>query len=278
MSASAQIDRGFARIDEGLVHYRERPGDGAEPAPMLMLHPSPGSSRAVETLLLAFPGGRRIIAPDTLGNGDSAPPAATQPDLAYYADALDRFCDAMSLGAVDIFGIHTGAHIALELAARSPTRVRRIVLDGVLALSDGEREEYLANYAPPRRPDAHGSQFFWAWQYLRDQMIFFPHFRKDPEHLRVAGAFDPQFLHDLTLDLLKALPTYHLAYEAVFRHDLDRTLPGVRCPVLWLDTGEDYLAAGRRKVLECIPHCETRPVSHEPGALGAAIDAFCSPA
>jgi pimeloyl-ACP methyl ester carboxylesterase len=269
------IDRGFVRLDEGLVHYRERRGapDPKQP-PLLLLHASPASSRSLEPVMAAYPPGRRLLAPDTLGNGASVRPAPAQPEIADYADAMERFCDALDVAEVDVFGSHTGAHIALEMAARAGTRVRRVVLDGVLTLTAAEREEYLAQYAPPQQPDASGAQFHWAWQYIRDQMVFFPHFRKDSEHLRHGGVFDGRVLHELTLDILNSLETYHLAYEAVFRHDIAAALGNAKCPLLWLDNGETYLDAGKQLTLASAPHAKVAEIAHTPGAIAEAIEQF----
>jgi pimeloyl-ACP methyl ester carboxylesterase len=73
-STPAPIRRGFVEIAEGQVHYRtagwDRPG-----VPLMMLHPSPGSARMLEPLMGVFGQERRVIATDTLGNGDSSSPA-----------------------------------------------------------------------------------------------------------------------------------------------------------------------------------------------------------
>ncbi|MFK7830452.1 MAG: alpha/beta fold hydrolase [Congregibacter sp.] len=272
--SNAMIDRAFLRLDEGLVHYRERPGEGTQP-PLLMLHASPNSSRSLEPILTAYSEGRRLIAPDTPGCGDSARPVVEQPAIADYADAMDRFCDALGLGAVDVFGSHTGAHIGLELAVRKPERVRRLVVDGLLVMSDSERDDFLANYAPHKAPDASGSQFHWAWQYIRDQMIFFPHFRKDIEHLRAGGVFDADFLHRMTMDILGSLETYHLTYEAVFRHAVAEALSAVTCPVRWLDTGEGYLDAGMHLLRDTAAQASIVQLKHTPDAFAEQIAVFC---
>lgn len=271
-----EIDRGFARLSEGLVHYRERPGSGAATAPpLLMLHASPASSHSLEPLLLALDDKRRLIAPDTLGNGSSVRPAPEQPEMADYADAMDRFCDTLGLEAVDVFGTHTGAHIAVELAVQRPQRVRRLILEGILTLDDEERADYLANYAPPQHPDNTGSQFHWAWHYMRDQMIFFPHYKKDMQHLREGGSFDAHVLHGLTLDILNSLETYHLAYEAVFRHAIGERLREISCPLLWLDVSNSYLDAGRDLALATVAHAQCVKVAHEPQAMALTITEFC---
>ncbi|MFT7288205.1 MAG: pimeloyl-ACP methyl ester carboxylesterase [Halieaceae bacterium] len=271
----AVIERGFLRLDEGLVHYRERSGDtDSTLPPLLLLHASPSSSITMEPIMAAYAPGRRLIAPDTPGNGDSVRPAPGQPGMEDYADMLDRFCDRLDLGAVDIFGSHTGAHIGVELAARRPERVRSLSVDGILVLDDAERADYLANYAPAQQVDEAGAQFHWAWQYIRDQMIFFPHFKKDLTHLRAGGIFDPVFLHNLTMDVLGSLDTYHLAYEAVFRHDIAQRLAEVSCPMRWWDTNQGYLDAGMRLMQEQSAAASVVEVAHDPAAFAAQIDIF----
>ena len=272
------LNRAFARLDHGLVHFRERvaSADCKDLPPLLLLHASPACGRTLAPIMQADTSGRHMLAPDTPGNGDSDPLACSAPEMADYADALAAFCAAQGISRVDIFGSHTGAHIAVELAARRPELVRSITVDGLLTLSAEERAEYLTRYAPPKQPDDIGSQFHWVWQYVRDQMIFFPHFHKDREHLRAGGIFDPQFLHEMALDVLRTLPTYHLAYEAVFRHELSASLKEVRCPLRWLDTGEGYLDAAIQVVTEHVAAASVVRAEHTPADFAAAIHEFCA--
>lgn len=225
----ADCDRAFVRLAEGQLHYRHAgpAAAGAQAHPLWMMHASPASSASVEPLALelARRHGRRVLAPDTPGNGDSAPLRQADPTLGDYADAFARALDALGLDRVDLYGYHTGAHIAIELALAHPDRVGGMVLDGLLWLDETERADYLAHYAPPLRPDAHGTQVFTALQFIRDQAWFFPHFRRDAAHNLGGGAMPPELLHALTVELLKAAPTYHLAYRAVFRHRLEERLP-----------------------------------------------------
>lgn len=224
-------DRSFTRIAEGLIHSRHLgPADGA---PLVMLHASPASSRSLLPLAAELPG-LRLIMPDTPGNGLSCAPAVSDPDLATYADMLDRAMTALGLDQISLYGTHTGAHIAIEWAIANPQRIRSIILDGVALLTADQRTEFLENYAPPQRPNAAGTQFPWAWNMIRDQMIFWPHYKKDAAHLRKDGQFEPILLHDLTLDLLNNLTTYHQPYEAVFRHAPLARLPRITTPGLWL--------------------------------------------
>jgi pimeloyl-ACP methyl ester carboxylesterase len=243
-----ECDRAFARIAEGLVHYRHVDGD-APSLPTLMMHASPASSRSVEPLAVAVAqiGRGRVIAPDTPGNGDSVPLRQSEPKLGDYADAIVRMLDALEIERVNLYGFHTGAHIGIELAIEHPDRVGHLALDGLLWLEDSERAEFLAHYAPPLVADAWGTQIFQALQFIRDQSWFFPHFKRDPAHNLGGGAMPPELLHTLTVDLLKAAPSYHLAYRAVFRHQLAEQLPKLKMPVLLMaDDGDPTRESVRR--------------------------------
>jgi len=272
--ADLDIDRGFVRLPEALIHYRSA-GDAADP-PLIMLHASPSSSRPLVPLIRACAGERRVLAPDTLGNGASSPPPWADPSLSDYAGAMDAFAAALGHDSVDVYGAHTGAHIAIEWALAAPGRVRRVILDGVAVLSAEERAEYLERYAPPQRPDPSGAQFHWAWHFIRDQMIFYPHYKKDAAHARLGGTFDAGVLHELTLDVLSSLETYHLAYRAVFRHDVLARLPLLPQRVLWLASAGAPLEAGSAEAFAAIPNAVKReaPEAAGPAARAAAIAEF----
>ena len=175
-----------------------------------------------------------IIAPDTLGNGDSAPPAPDAPDIAYFAGSVDRLCDELGLGQVDVYGTHTGARIACELAAAHPERVRRLVLDGITEYADDMRDAVIANYAPVVEPDEYGRHLIWAFNFCRDQALYFPHFRKEPETRLNVPMPPPMILHRITLDVLKALDTYPKPYIAAFRYRAFERMPAVTAPTLLL--------------------------------------------
>ncbi len=252
------IDREFIRAPHGLLHLRRAAPDGpaspgrlAPAPPLVMLHASPASSLSLEPLLVELAGSRPCLAPDTPGFGDSAPLPMASPAIADYAQALWH---ATPAPRVDLYGFHTGAHIAFEMALLQPARVRCVVLDGLLVLDDAERAEYLARYAPPIGVDEQGSQFFRALLYIRDQAWFFPHFRRDAQHNLRGGAMPPAVLHMLTLDLLKALGTYHLAYQAVFRHRVLERVAQLRCPVFLLADAADPTRDGVAQAAARVAH------------------------
>jgi pimeloyl-ACP methyl ester carboxylesterase len=232
------IDRQFLRITEGQVHIR-RLGEPHATVPSLwMMHASPSSSRVLEPVMLALRAAgcvQAIVAPDTLGNGDSAAPSAAEPDMAYFADSVARMLDAAGEDRIDIYGTHTGARIACEFAVRHPARVRRVVLDGITEYTEELRQLILDNYAPTVVPDDYGRQFVWAFNFVRDQWTHFPYFMRDPEH-RLMNRTVPaaEQLHLSALDVLKALGTYHKPYLAAFRYEARARLKLIEAPTLFL--------------------------------------------
>lgn len=247
-----QIERDFVSIREGQVHYR-RSAQPASGKPLWMLHASPASSLSLLPLMRELAATRPVIAPDTLGNGDSAPPAVETPDAVYYAEASLRAMDAMGVEQVDLYGSHTGAHIAVEIALAQPQRIGRMILDGIGMFDDADKADYLANYAPAIEPDAFGTQFHWAWHFVRDQGWFFPYFRRDAAHLRGLDAPSVDALHQTTVEVLKSIRTYHLAYRAAFAHPDRERLPRVRVPTLVTADSADPLKAGVAKAAALLP-------------------------
>lgn len=242
----AQIERAFARIREGQVHLRRAgppPGQGAA-RPLWMVHASPASSVSLVGLMAELASSRAVIAPDTLGNGDSAAPEPAAPDIAYYADSSLRVMDALGIEQADLYGSHTGAHIVTEMAIARPDRFGRVILDGIAMFSPEDKRDFLANYAPEIKPDFFGSQVHWAWNFVRDQAWYFPYFRRNTAHLRVTEPPSAEALHRTTVEVLKAIRTYHLAYRAAFAHADRERLPLVRLPALVMADDTDPLRAG----------------------------------
>ena len=258
------------------MHLHRMAGETDGHLPLVMLHASPASSTSLLPIIREMPPSRDVIAFDTPCNGHSCAPAMDDPEISDFADMLDRACDATGLDELAIYGTHTGAHIAIAWALARPGRVKGLALDGVALLDADLRQEMLAQYAPPQRPDETGSQFHWAWQYIRDQMIFFPHYRKDAEHRREGGVFDARLLHELVLDVLNNLESYHMPYRAVFRHEVRADLKRLALPTLVLRDGGGPLDPASRELSSLVAHAKLADRCGSPAAKAAAIQSFVS--
>jgi pimeloyl-ACP methyl ester carboxylesterase len=241
-----------------------------------MVHAGPGSSRGLAPLMVSLAASRQSLAPDTLGYGDSAAPDQPQPEIPYYADSVVRVLDALGIEKVDYYGAHTGAHIGCELALHAPDRVRRLIFDGVTVRRPEVRAELLAHYAPRVQPDDYGSQLHWAWLFVRDMSQYFPHYARDARHRLANDVPSAEHLHESTVEVLKALPTYHLTYDAVYRHDIGKRLPLLTHPVLCVAKENDPNIVELDRAAATIPNVRKAriPRNQTVEALGRAIDEF----
>jgi pimeloyl-ACP methyl ester carboxylesterase len=148
------IERAFVRIKEGQVHYR-RTMEKNDGRPLVTLHMSPVASSFLVTLLETLDdGSRRLIAPDTLGNGDSCPLFNTNAEIPDFAEALSRALDALGIDEIDLYGVRTGSMIATELALLQPDRVKRLILDELTVPGPARSTGQIGVPCPP--PDAIG--------------------------------------------------------------------------------------------------------------------------
>lgn len=239
---SGVIDRAFTRIAEGQVHYRRLDGEGAG-RPLVMVHASPGSSHGLIGVMQALHAVRpdlTLIAPDTVGSGDSVAIVQDDPEVSDYADALIRVLDSLEIDRADFFGVHTGARIICEAAVAHPDRVGCVILDGIAEYEPALRDELLARYAPKKAPDDYGTQFLWAFNFVRDMNLHFPHYDRRPEK-RLMGRPVPsaEALHNSAMEVLKALGSYDKAYNAVFRYPAKARMAKLTCPALLLATATE---------------------------------------
>lgn len=231
------IRRRFADVAHGQIHYRTA-GEGA---PLLVIHASPGSSKQQLKLINDLADVAKVFAPDTPGNGDSDPLALAAPTITDLAEAYLNLLDAIGLDRVNVYGSHTGAAIGSELAILAPDRVEKLVLDGVQVLTPEARADVLSRYALPFTPDLDGAYLIKAFQFCRDQYLFYPWYERTMAGQRTGGLPAPGDLHNWVVEVLKAAETYHLNYHAAFNWMALERLPLITCPTLMLAAENDPL-------------------------------------
>ena len=239
------VRRVFVDVPFGQMHYRSA---GSGPA-LVLFHASPGSSKQLEPLIALLAANFTVVAPDTPGNGDSSPLPVEAPAIEDYARAMIEFLDALDIDSAHVYGTHTGACLGSELALLAPERVDKLVQDGVVVFSEAERQELIANYARPFKPDINGTHLTDAFMFCRDQYMFFPWYASDKEHRRDAGLPAPEPLHTWVVEVLKAATTYHLAYRAAFAYPAEERLPRVRNPVLCVAASDDPLGPPTKEIV-----------------------------
>lgn len=119
------------------------PSPGARPAPVVLLHGSPGSASDFERITpLLGEGGRLVVRPDLAGFGDSA----RGPDLSYPVQAEYMLDTLTSLGIqrAHVVGWSNGGGVGLWMAHFAPERVASLTL---LASVGAQETEGSGSYA-----------------------------------------------------------------------------------------------------------------------------------
>jgi pimeloyl-ACP methyl ester carboxylesterase len=232
------VRREFVTARNGRLHLRiawptsVRPGSiphESAKIPLVCLHLSPNSSRVYARFLAEMARDRLAVAPDTPGFGLSTAPL-DEPSIEDYADCiadlLAHLEQRFGCRQFDVMGYHTGSKIALALARRESTRIRRIVLVSAPVYTPEELERQRASLAVPAA-DA------WASDGEALRRRWLEHWRwKDPA---APAAFVQREVAEGLLNQAEA----PRAYRAAFAVQHAEWLPQTRQPVLLLCPDDD---------------------------------------
>ena len=234
------VHRGYAAVSFGQIHYRYA-GTPGKPV-IVLLHQTPSTSEMYEDLMNALSGEFRLVAPDTPGMGMSDP-VDGEMTIEKLADGVAELLDELGVDDCMLFGHHTGASIAADLAARLPRLVKSLVLAGPPLLND-EMREMLPAAGAPFPTEANGSHMSGMWNRIA---------RKDPDvSLQVV-------LRD-ALSGLRIGERYLDAYMAVMNHDFESAMTTVRCPVLVFAGTNDVLFDAVQGTAKLVSNARTETI------------------
>ena len=251
--------------------------EGGEGPPLLLLHGFGGAAWNFSELVPLLPG-RRLIVPDLPGHGASTPlPAAS---IAAFADVVAELLDSStSSGPVDVLGHSMGGVVALRLAERHPSLVRRLVLAAPAGISSSTRLAevliVLAGVVKPARFAGRRVDRIARSQRLR-RLVF------GPLEVSNADLLTERAVHGFLRG--PALHTDALSAGLALAADDPRVdLERVQCPVLVLfggrdrqvplDDGFEY-ARRLRAPLRVIADCGHLLIGERPDACARAVLEF----
>lgn len=269
---TARLSRHFVTVGQRHVHYR-RAGDGP---PVLLLHESPLSSVSLADLTSRLGSRFAAIAFDTPGYGSSDALATERPEIPEYADAVAETMDALGLDRACIYGAHTGALIALELAVRHPERVAAAVFDGLPIFTEEERAELLETYLPLFGTEIHGGHLARLWTRYRDQHLFFPWYERKLSARLDIDMPDAEHLHEGVMDLLQAGDGYRVAYAAAFRHITTPVIQDLTVPTAIIAREDDLLAPQLERLPPLPASCTATLLDRDRDAWAEWIADFCA--
>ena len=116
------------QLSAGRVRYLSAGEDTGRP-PLLLLHGGGTDSATLSWggVIGPLAEGRRVLAPDLPGYGESDRPRAPY-SMQYYEKVALEFVDSLGLDQFDLAGLSMGGGISLALAIYHPERVRRLIL------------------------------------------------------------------------------------------------------------------------------------------------------
>src|SRR5262245_15672292 len=119
------------RIGDKLLRVRDEPepapDQSASPSPLMLVHGAGSSSVVWIDVLRRIAPGRRPIAPDLPGHGQSDP-WHDEPSIEGYRDAVGTVCANLGVRRAVLVGHSMGGAVALACALAWPERVAGLVL------------------------------------------------------------------------------------------------------------------------------------------------------
>jgi len=268
------IKRCFADVSGRAVHYR-RAGQGP---PVVMFHGSPGDSQMLLAEIADCAAGLTVFAFDTAGFGYSDPLPGDVLSVKDLAAAAAAAMQALGLPQCPVYGTHTGAAIAIELAVNWPQLVSGVVLEGLPAFTQAEIEDLFTGYFAPMVPDPLGGHLVSTWMRFRDQFTWFPWLSRDVRRLNALDRPDPASV-DLWVSMFyRSCKTYRPAYRAACHYGQAalRAAGALRVPAIYMATAEDMLFPHLDRLPALQPNQRIERLPSDPMPRIAAITRFLS--
>lgn len=231
------MQKAYVQLPEGQMHYRVS-GKPILPT-WLLLHRTAASSVMYEGLMGELRG-YHCVAPDTPGFGGSFD-VEGWPDIPKYAAWIEQFLDAAGVSACWVFGHHTGANIAVELAHRLPGRIKGLALMGVTYFTAEERAQFKPHFADEFTPVRDGSHLDANWKWAQQLAV------------DEAGQ---ACVHQEFLDTARAYRGRVQAFSAVWDQDLPERLKGLEIPLLVMSAEDEMLYQYFPRIHEALPHVQ----------------------
>lgn len=267
-----RIVRRFVAVDGQHVHYR-RGGSGP---PLVMVHPAITSSTYFVPQMTRLAESYTCYAFDNPGFGSSDTTPGTTGLMWELADGLAVAMRALRLGPVPVFGYHTGAAVALELAARHPQLVSALILDGLpLFTPDEVAQLFSADFAPPLHIDPLGGHLTQTWTRFRDQYMFYPWCTKTARTvLPLKQAASADAVNDWVKYFYASAAHYAVPFYDAHACGAvgGERLSSLQMPTLLVCASNDFLIAHAPRLPALGPQQELKLIGPEPAEKNATIN------
>ncbi|MEO1151542.1 MAG: alpha/beta hydrolase [Pseudomonadota bacterium] len=183
--------------------------------------------------------GYRLVMPDNQGCGQTVLHPGKGIDLSAMVDDYAHLIDHYTDGSALVLGHSLGASLAMELAARFPARVSRLVIAGGAASMPAPMRQALTDLASLRRVLADAGEET-LWYRILFQWLFAPKFFDDSRAVLAAAQMATAMEHSQTA------ADFCAQVEALFAGTLTAEPGAVTCPALVIHGGQDRFFAGTK--------------------------------
>ena len=230
-SQEETVLRRYLDTPNGQIHYVTA-GTGR---PVLLLHQTPRSWDEYRDVIPILARERWVVAMDTIGYGESYKPPGRS-DIEDYARGAIALLDGLGIGSTAVVGHHTGAVVAMELAAAYPERVERLVLSACpyVDASDRDRRHRTGGHRVDHvEPKPDGTHVAELWQI---RQAFYPKER-------------PDLLTRFLADALRAGEKIREGHGACSRYHMEEKIGRVQCPTLVTWGTDDRFASPQAEIV-----------------------------
>ena len=227
----------FSRFTHGDVDYHVSEAGECDGPAILLLAGLASDGRSWQPIQSALGNQFRLIMPDNRGTGRTLPHNAPINFLAMvddYAALLDHY----ELGPCIVLGHSMGASMALDLAARYPALVSRLILAAGSPTMPDHMKHLMGDLASLRRDDKNIER----WYRLLFQWLFAPSFFADERTVMAAAQMSVAMPDGQSAEQFSA------QVDALTKADLTSAIAKVTCPTLVLNGEFDRFFHGFHEV------------------------------
>ncbi|MDE2361830.1 MAG: alpha/beta fold hydrolase [Hyphomicrobiales bacterium] len=217
---SLERRKAYVETALGLIHIDSA---GVGP-PVLLLHQTPRSVDEYRDVVPLLARDFHAIAMDTPGFGASRMRSSRTPSIELWAQTALSLLDALKIDVAAIVGHHTGAAIALEIAAAAPERVDALVLSACPFVDADRRKAHASHRViDDVEIDPDGAYLGELW---RRRQPFYP-------------PGDTDLLSRFVADALRCGPMAAEGHRVVNKYRMEERIGLVRAPTLVIAPGQD---------------------------------------
>ena len=181
----------------------------------------------------------RCVAVDLPGFGGSFDPPEFDSISALTQYTFD-FIDALSIEQFHVFGNHTGAGMAAEMASLWPERVLSCIMVGALLLTEEQAAPYREEFSGSVGPSHDADYLKITWDYIYN----------------LGGNLNLENMNDEFSGALRAWKVRGMIYKCVWDYRFDLFIKDVKCPALLMCAPDDVLYLGHQNTANAMPNAK----------------------